>query len=175
MLGTFILWFGWYGFNAGSALLLNRPRINAIAALAAANTTLAGGMAGVTALFLNLWYLERTTGEPFFDLRYAMNGSLSGLVAITGGCAVVEPWAALLTGAVAGIVYILGSKGLVWFRLDDAVDAIPVHLFNGSWGLISIGLFASPRHLEAAYNNSRHAGWVFAGPWRCRWSPGRQR
>lgn len=85
MLGTFILWFGWYGFNSGSALLDPSAR-NAykVAALAATNTTLSGGIAGIVALMANLWYLERTTGEPYFDLNYAMNGALAGLVAITG-------------------------------------------------------------------------------------------
>ena len=84
MLGTFILWFGWYGFNSGSALLSLSPTAYKVAALAATNTTLSGGVAGIVALMANLWYLERTTGEPYFDLNYAMNGTLGGLVAITG-------------------------------------------------------------------------------------------
>lgn len=137
--------------------------MNLIAALAAANTTLAAGSAGITALFLNLLYLERTTGEPVFDLQFAMNGSLSGLVAITAGCGIMEPWAALVTGVVAGLVYNVGSKALIFFRLDDAVDAIPVHMFNGGWGMISVGLFASPSHLLAAYGRNTHAGWVYDG------------
>ena len=83
-----------------------------VAALAGANTGLAAGMGGLTALFVNLWILERYTGEPFFDLKYAMNGTLSGLVAITAGCGVVEPWAAVLVGFVAGLLYIAGSKGI---------------------------------------------------------------
>ena len=128
MLGTFILWFGWYGFNGGSALLLDVEDPGPIAALAGVNTALAGGSAGVTALLGNVLYLERTTGEPIFDLMYAMNGSLCGLVAITGGCGVMEPWAAVVTGLVAGLLYIARSRTLVAFRLDDAVDAIPVHM-----------------------------------------------
>lgn len=162
MLGTFILWFGWYGFNCGSALLIDKPGANDIAALAGVNTTLSAGVAGIVALFVNLWYLERTTGEPFFDLTYAMNGSLSGLVAITGGCAVLEPWAAAVTGVGAGILYMVGSRGLVMLRLDDAVDAIPVHFVNGAWGLMSVGLFASPARLLAAYDNDAHPGWFYS-------------
>jgi len=120
MLGTFTLWFGWYGFNAGSALLLDTPKKDLVLSLAGVNTTLAGGMAGMVALFANLYVLERYTGEPFFDVKYLMNGALSGLVAITGPCGVVEPWSAVLIGGVAGLLYMLGTWALVKLRLDDA-------------------------------------------------------
>ena len=111
MLGAFILWFGWFGFNAGSALVgVPYDNRGSVAALAGANTGLAAGMGGLTALFANLWILERYTGEPFFDLKYAMNGTLSGLVAITAGCGVVEPWAAVLIGFIAGLLYIAGTQ-----------------------------------------------------------------
>ena len=162
MLGTFILWFGWFGFNSGSALLSAHPESGNIAALAGVNTTLSGGTAGIIALMVNLWYLERTTGEPFFDLKYAMNGSLCGLVAITGGCGVFEPWAAVITGLIAGLLYIVGSRGLVKLRLDDAVDAIPVHMLNGIWGLLAVGVFASPSRLEITYGRSDHPGWFYS-------------
>jgi Amt family ammonium transporter len=159
------LWFGWYGFNAGSALITNSLVRDQLAALAGVNTTISGGMAGMVALFVNLFHLERTTGEPFFDLKFAMNGSLSGLVAITAGCGVVEPWAAVAIGAVAGLIYLFGTWFLIKLRLDDAVDAIPVHMMNGMWGMIAVGLFASPRRLEEAYNKEiLHAGWVYS--WR---------
>jgi len=162
MLGTFILWFGWYGFNCGSALLSDNPRADQIAALAGVNTTLSGGTAGMVALFLNLWVLERLTGEPYFDLKYAMNGSLCGLVAITGGCGVVEPWAAVVVGAVAGVLYLVSSRLLLRLRLDDAVDAIPVHMVNGMWGLFAVGLFASPQRLQDVYLRSDHVGWFYS-------------
>jgi len=163
MLGAFILWFGWYGFNAGSALN-GTPNENrgSVAALAAANTGLSAGAGGLTALFVNLWILERYTGEPFFDLKYAMNGTLSGLVAITAGCGVVEPWAAVLIGFIAGLLYIGSSKGILRLRLDDAVDAIPVHLFNGAWGVLSVGFLASPERLLAAYGMDKHVGWFYS-------------
>lgn len=80
MLGTFTLWFGWYGFNAGSALVSVTANVDRVLALSGVNTTLAGGTGGIIALFMNLWWLERTTGEPFFDLKFLMNGTLSGLV-----------------------------------------------------------------------------------------------
>jgi len=171
MLGTFILWFGWYGFNGGSALLNKGPAADRYAvALAATNTTLAGGMAGIVALFANLWYLERYTGEAIFDLKYAMNGSLAGLVAITGGCGVVEPWAAVVIGFFAGLIYLIGSNLLIRFRLDDAVDAIPVHMFNGVWGVIAVGLMASPTRLQNVYGRSDHPGLFYS--WHMGYSDG---
>ena len=90
MLGTIILWFGWYGFNAGSALITTSAQRDQLLSLCAVNTTLSGGMAGLVSLFANYFILERQTGEPIFDLVVAMNGSLGGLVAITAGCGVGE-------------------------------------------------------------------------------------
>lgn len=162
MLGTFILWFGWYGFNGGSALLSDSPDSDYVVALAATNTTLAGGAAGITALMVNLWYLERYTGEAYFDIKFAMNGSLAGLVAITGGCGVVEPWAAVIIGAVAGVVYLLGSKLLLRLRLDDACDAIPIHALSGCWGVFSVGLFASPTRLLTFFGRADHPGLFYS-------------
>jgi Amt family ammonium transporter len=133
-----------------------------VAALAAVNTTISAGTAGIVALFANLYLLERTTGEPFFDLKYAMNGALSGLVAMAAGCGVMEPWASAVIGFVSGLLYLVGSKGLLYFRLDDAVDAIPVHLVNGAWGAIAVGLFASPSRLKAVYGRDEFVGWFYS-------------
>mmetsp|Transcript_13334 Transcript_13334/g.36848 ORF Transcript_13334/g.36848 Transcript_13334/m.36848 type:complete len:306 (+) Transcript_13334:143-1060(+) len=163
MLGTWCLWFGWYGFNGGSALVTDSVVRDKLAALAGVNTTLSGGMAGIVALFVNLYWVERTTGEPVFDLRCAMNGSLGGLVAITAGCGVVEPWASIVIGAIAGLVYLLSSALLIRIRLDDAVDGIPVHMFNGMWGMVANGFFASPTRLKMTYNfDVKHAGWFYS-------------
>jgi Amt family ammonium transporter len=167
MLGTFILWFGWYGFNAGSALLGTHRNSGGVAALAATNTALAGGMGGMVSLFANLWWLVRKTGEPFFDLTYAMNGSLAGLVAVTAGCGVIEPWAGVVTGMGAGISYNVGTAFLLYLRLDDTVDAIPVHLFAAIWGLISVGLFASPARLYDVFGRNEHPGLFYT------WQQGR--
>jgi Amt family ammonium transporter len=161
MLGTFILWFGWYGFNGGSTMLLDTEYYDSLAALSATNTTLSAGMAGLSALFTNMLVMNFTKGEVRHDLVYVMNGTLSGLVAITAGCGLMEPWAAVVTGFFAGIFYLLGSWLLVWIRLDDAVDAVPVHLVNGIWGLIATGLFASPTRLEQAFGTNDHPGAVY--------------
>jgi len=163
MLGSFILWFGWYGFNSGSALITTSNERGKLVALSAVNTTLSGGAAGLTALFVNLFILERRLGEPIFDLKMAMNGSLSGLVAITAGCGVVEPWAALVIGICAGLLYLGGSSLLLKLRLDDAVDAIPIHMVNGMWGLVAVGLVASPRMLNLAYGTEvAHVGLFYS-------------
>jgi Amt family ammonium transporter len=163
MLGTLTLWFGWYGFNAGSALITNSPRRDQLTGLAAVNTTLSGGIAGMVALFVNYLVLERTLGEPVFDLKMAMNGTLGGLVAITSGCGVVEPWAAILIGAIAGLIYLSGTQLLVRLRLDDAVDAIPVHMMNGIWGMIAVGLLASSENLEMVFGREvEHVGLIYS-------------
>ena len=79
-------------------------------------------------LCLSTYIAERTTGEVSFNLQYTMNGCLSGLVAITPACSIVDTWASLVIGSVAGALYLGGSKLLVKWRIDDAVDAIPVHV-----------------------------------------------
>jgi Amt family ammonium transporter len=161
MLGTLILWFGWYGFNPGSTMLLDTEHLDTLAALAAINTTLSAGMGGASALVINMILLNIITGETTYDLNYVMNGTLSGLVAITAGCGVVEPWAAVIIGFFAGVLYLFSSWSLIWYRLDDAVDAVPVHLVNGIWGLISTGLFASPLRLEQGFAITGNAGLVY--------------
>jgi Amt family ammonium transporter len=107
-------------------------------------------------------WAQKKTGEIKFDVSYALNGCLSGLVGVTAGCALIEPWAALVIGSVSGILYLLASKLLIRLRIDDAVDAIPVHLCNGIWGVIAVGLFASPRRMEAIYHRSDHVGWFYS-------------
>jgi Ammonium Transporter Family len=163
MLGTFLLWFGWYGFNGGNAILFeyNQER-SSQAALTAVNSTLAAGSGGITCLILNYIYLERTLGEGYFDVARLRNGALSGLVAITSGCAIVEPWAAWVIGMTAGVAYLLSNRLLLWFRIDDAVDAIPVHLTNGIVSLIMTGLLASPRRLLDTYGRSTHVGLFYS-------------
>eukprot|EP00591_Stephanopyxis_turris_P000846 CAMPEP_0195515732 /NCGR_PEP_ID=MMETSP0794_2-20130614/6701_1 /TAXON_ID=515487 /ORGANISM="Stephanopyxis turris, Strain CCMP 815" /LENGTH=585 /DNA_ID=CAMNT_0040644205 /DNA_START=127 /DNA_END=1884 /DNA_ORIENTATION=+ len=162
VLGTFILWFGWYGFNAGGVVIISNSTSGLIASHAALTTTLAAASACVSALVTNLIILERLTGEAMFDLSTALNGALSGLVSITAGCSVVEPWAAVVVGIVAGWIYLLTSKLLIKLRLDDAVDAIPVHFANGVWGVMEVGFFATPALLEQAYNDSTHVGWFYS-------------
>jgi ammonium transporter, Amt family len=90
-----------------------------------------------------------------------MNGCLTGLVAITAPCAAVDTWAACLIGVIAGWVYIGVSKLLIKCRFDDTVDAVPVHMGGGIWGLIASGLFTTgPRRL-AMYGSDQNIGWFY--------------
>ena len=162
VLGTFLLWFGWYGFNVGSVKFISSEEYANVAALSAVTTTLGATGGAISALGLFAFWSQLQTGETVFDISYALNGCLSGLVAITGGCSLIEPWAALLVGAIAGIIYVLASNFLIRLKIDDAVDAIPVHLFNGIWGVISVGLFTSPPRMEAVYHRSDHVGWFYS-------------
>jgi Amt family ammonium transporter len=162
ILGTFILWFGWYGFNPGSALAISDAGIAGVAALCAVTTTMAAAAGCVTAMFTDSIIDGMKTGETTYDLSMAMNGCLSGLVAITAGCSVVTPWAALIIGSIGGLVYIAGSKLLIKLKIDDAVDAIPVHCCNGAWGVLAVGFFANGGLMEPAGYNSAHEGLFYS-------------
>jgi ammonium transporter, Amt family len=165
VLGTFILWFGWYGFNPGSTLLITPAGLPATAALCAVTTTIGGASGCISGMFTDCLLEARKSGEVSYDLTMAMNGALSGLVAVTAGCSVIDPWAAMLIGIVAGWCYIAMSKLLIKLRIDDAVDAVPVHFANGLWGLFAVGLFARIDLMAtAAYGNpGGHQGWFFNG------------
>lgn len=125
---TFILWVGWYGFNTGSVVTLVKDENYDVVSQVAINTTLSAAAGTVTALCIDTIVQEHKTGEVTFNLGYAMNGCLAGLVSITAGCAVVQSWAALLIGAIGGALFLGCSKLLVQRRIDDAVDAVPVHV-----------------------------------------------
>jgi Amt family ammonium transporter len=133
VVGTLILAFGWFGFNAGSTLQAGSPRI----ALVAVNTMLASAAGALAALL----YVRFTLSKP--DLGMTCNGLLGGLVAITGGCAFVTPAAAVLVGGAAGVL-VVWSVGLLErrLRLDDPVGAFSVHGVCGAWGAVAVGLFA---------------------------------
>jgi Amt family ammonium transporter len=161
MLGTFALWFGWYGFNPGSTFGVSTANLGEVAALVAVNTTLAACSGALSAMFTSTWMSYRSSGLHTYDIAYTMNGLLTGLVAITAGCAAVQSWAAVVIGIVAGWVYLVGSNILIKLRIDDAVDAIPVHLFGGAWGLIATGLFSQPDLMENSYGQSEHVGWFY--------------
>ncbi|MBP2134085.1 Amt family ammonium transporter [Methanomicrobium sp. W14] len=133
ILGVFILWFGWFGFNPGSTLAATDLRISIIAA----NTVLAAAAGGIMAMIVT-WLKY---GKP--DVPMTGNGVVAGLVAITAPCAWVNPVAAVVIGLIAGALVI----GSVWFiewklKIDDPVGAISVHGVCGLWGILSLGLLA---------------------------------
>src|SRR3954467_8524163 len=132
--GGLILWFGWYGFNPGSTL---SPLDAQGIARVSFNTTMAACSAGLTALF----YAYGRTRK--WDLGLTTNGFLAGLVAITCPCYWVSPTGAFFIGIVAGVVVIWATDLLEYLRIDDPIGAVPVHLVNGIWGTLSLGLFAT--------------------------------
>ncbi len=133
VIGTFILIFGWFGFNAGSTLAATELRISIIAT----NTILAAAAGAVSAFY----YTLARTGRA--DVTQAANGALAGLVSITAPCAYVAPWAAVVIGALGGLL-LIASVHFVERRLkvDDPVGAVSVHGACGLWGLLAVGIFA---------------------------------
>jgi ammonium transporter, Amt family len=133
MLGTFILLFGWFGFNAASTLAATDLRF----AVVATNTAIAAAFGAVIAMF---WVWKRA-GKP--DPSMAANGMLAGLVAITAPCAFVQPWAAAVIGTIAAVLVVES----VWFferraKIDDPVGAISVHGVCGLFGVLAVGIFS---------------------------------
>ncbi|MBI2848199.1 MAG: ammonium transporter [Chloroflexi bacterium] len=136
--GTFILFFGWFGFNAGSTLAATDLRISVIVV----STFLAAVTGAVVALY---WRFART-GK--MDIIAGCNGCLAGLVGITAPAAFVAPWAAVLIGAIA-VPFLFGTAHIVErvLKVDDAVGAVPVHFGGGLWGLLAVGIFADGTYL----------------------------
>ena len=131
-LGVFILWFGWYGFNGAAATSVEQ--LGSIFL----TTTIAPALATVVCMIFT-WLKY---GKP--DVSMCLNASLAGLVAITAGCDVTDALGAIIIGSVAGLLVCFG----VWFldnvlRVDDPVGAVAVHMMNGIWGTIAVGLFAT--------------------------------
>jgi Amt family ammonium transporter len=139
-LGTIILWFGWYGFNPGSTVAMSKDN-HLTASRAAINTTLAPSAAALT-VTVYMMIRQALNKNNSIDLGSILNCILGGLVSITAGCAALRPWQSVLTGIVAVPVYLLSSKMLVKLKIDDAIDASPVHLFCGFWGCLAVGIFS---------------------------------
>eukprot|EP00443_Scrippsiella_acuminata_P015445 CAMPEP_0115201290 /NCGR_PEP_ID=MMETSP0270-20121206/17549_1 /TAXON_ID=71861 /ORGANISM="Scrippsiella trochoidea, Strain CCMP3099" /LENGTH=459 /DNA_ID=CAMNT_0002614697 /DNA_START=29 /DNA_END=1408 /DNA_ORIENTATION=- len=140
VLGTFFLWFGWYGFNPGSTGAMHDKATANVAGLVAVNTTLSPCVSG-----LLVFLLRATVVSPkLLDVGGFCNGILAGLVAITAGCANVEPWEAIMIGIVGGLLYQGASMLLQKLGVDDVVDAFPVHGVCGLWGILALGFFGNP-------------------------------
>src|SRR5512137_1223391 len=134
MIGTFILAFGWFGFNAGSTLSGMDTRL----AVVAVNTMLAGA----TGAFGAYLYVKAKFGKP--DPSWLANGMLAGLVAITAPCAFVSSWAAMLIGLIAGVLVVVAAVFVdTKLKIDDPVGAIAVHGVNGAFGILATGIFAN--------------------------------
>ncbi|MEY4417055.1 MAG: hypothetical protein RIQ53_4348 [Pseudomonadota bacterium] len=130
-LGGFVLWLGWFGFNGGSISGLDSANLGRV--LLVTHLGACGG--GVGALLF-----QKLSGRPVL-MSASVNGSLCGLVAITGGAATMAPVWALLSSLIAGALCVWGAERIRALRIDDAVDAIAVHGIGGTWGLLAAGLF----------------------------------
>jgi len=133
-LGTFILWMGWYGFNAGSYLSFSSDADAANVSRIFLNTNLAGAGGAIAAAYVS--YLRQYR----FDLGFMLNGALAGLVSITAEPLFPTPLTAFAIGMVGGIILPWAVELLDYFKIDDVVGAIPVHLFAGIWGTLAVAI-----------------------------------
>jgi Amt family ammonium transporter len=156
-LGVLLLWFGWFGFNAGSTLFIDNVSVPRIIA----NTVMAGA-AGMMGALLVGW---RQRKRPEIDLL--LNGVLAGAVAVTANCHAVSMASAAVIGGVGGLIMVAASNLLERWRLDDAVGAIPVHLAAGIWGTLAVGIFGDPALLGTGLGRAEQVWVQFVGVLLC--------
>ncbi|TKY52065.1 Ammonium transporter 1 member 2 [Spatholobus suberectus] len=166
VLGSFLLWFGWYGFNPGSFLTIAKGygggyygQWSAIGRTAV-TTTLAGSTAALTTLF------GKRLLVGHWNVIDVCNGLLGGFAAITSGCSVVEPWAAIVCGFMAAWVLIGLNKLAAKVEYDDPLEAAQLHGGCGAWGVLFTGLFAKREYVEEVYGVGRPFGVFMGGGWR---------
>ena len=136
--GVLILWLGWFGFNGGSVLSAD-PELTSLTLVTTCLAAAAGGVS--SAVFSNILYKN-------YDLTMFMNGVLGGLVGITAGADQMGPMDAVIIGAIAGVIIVLGVALIDKIRLDDPVGAVAVHLICGIWGTLAVGLFGAMKGLD---------------------------
>ena len=151
LLGVFILWLGWFGFNAGSQLAATAGSPVTLVVL---NTVIAGAAGTVTSAAV-VWRLR---GQP--DMSIIANGTLAGLVSITAGCASMNVLGALVTGAIAGVIVVFSMLLIERWGVDDPVGAVSVHGVCGFWGTLAVGLFA---RYDDGYLGRDEAGLFYGG------------
>src|SRR6187549_1748781 len=155
VLGTIILWFGWFGFNPGSTLgVVTGDHIGYFGYVAL--TTNIAAAAGAVGGLASAWWILR---KP--DISMMLNGVLAALVAITAASGFVAPWAAVVIGLVSGVIAVVGVLAVERIGIDDPIGAVAVHGASGVWGTIATGLFAVPA-LAATLNTGR-GGFVYTG------------
>ena len=147
-LGTFVLWFGWFGFNPGSTMTADPVAISHVAI----TTNIAAAAAIMSSTILS-WLL---LGKP--DLGMTLNGCLAGLVAITAPCAFVSVPSSIVIGLIAGILVVLAVIMFDRVKIDDPVGALSVHLVNGVFGTLAVGLFAQDKIAGVATGNGLFYG-----------------
>lgn len=152
-IGCLVLWFGWFGFNPGSTMAVDPAAIADCAV-----TTNAAAAAGTLSATVVCWLLLK---KP--DLGMTLNGCLAGLVAITAPCAFVTVEWSLVIGAIAGALVVLGVLFFDRMRIDDPVGATSVHLLNGVFGTLCVGIFGHPDKIARSANPAHVAGMIYSG------------
>ncbi len=152
-IGCLVLWFGWFGFNPGSTMAADPTAISEILV-----TTNSAAAAATLSATLVAWLV---LGKP--DIGMTLNGCLAGLVAITAPCAFVSVNAAVIIGLIAGVLVVFGVLFFDRIKCDDPVGATSVHLLNGVFGTICVGLFATPDRIGRAGNAAAKAGLFYGG------------
>ena len=136
-LGTFILWFGWFGFNGGSQLALGSAADASAMSIVVVNTNIAACGGVVAAIILSQLMYKK------IDLSIALNGAIAGLVAITAGPDLTNHFLSMIVGAIGGILCTIAIPMLDKMKIDDVVGAISAHLVAGIWGTLAVGIFGS--------------------------------
>ncbi|KAL9972966.1 hypothetical protein ACROYT_G019367 [Oculina patagonica] len=141
LLGTFMLWWGWLGFNCGSTFGVSNGKwkLAARSAVCTLNASIGGGC---FALFYSYIFKENTLNISIFS-----TGVISGLVSITAICAIARPWEAIVIGLIGSMIACLGCKLLEKHKIDDPVSCVPTHAFAGIWAVIAVGLFAEKNNI----------------------------
>ncbi len=161
VLGTIILWFGWFGFNPGSTLgVVTGDRLGFFGYVAL--TTNLAAAAGACSGALTAWIVLR---KP--DISMMLNGVLAALVAVTAASGFVAPWAAIVIGLVSGVIAVLGVLAVERIKIDDPIGAVAVHGMSGVWGTLATGLFAVPA--LAATLKTGSGGLVYTGSFHQVW------
>jgi len=149
VLGTILLWVGWYGFNSGSTLAIVGH--SKLAGKIAVNTTISAAASGCACVLFSK-IIDK------FDMSTICNAILAGLVGVTAGCAVVDPWGAFIIGVASCAVYMITAKIILEIlRIDDPVEASALHGCTGFWGVIAVGIFGNDENAKfAGYYGSSH-------------------
>jgi len=132
-IGTFMLWLGWYGFNGGSVFSADPLSVSSVFT----STTMAPAAGALTAT-LTIYLISKN-----FDISMTLNGILAGLVAITAGADLMNPFESVVIGGIGGVIAVLGVLMFDKLKIDDPIGALSVHLLNGIWGSIAVGVFGN--------------------------------
>ncbi|PFX23664.1 putative ammonium transporter 1 [Stylophora pistillata] len=154
-LGGFILFFGFLGFNGGSQAAITFGGDADAVALSIVNTVLGGASGALTAMIVK----RLGFADKYWSLLFAINGGLTGMVALCAGCNAIYPYAAFAIGIIAGVAYVGWSTLILYFKIDDPLEAVAVHLGGGFWGVLSVPIFNKESGIF--YDGSAYSFYLF--------------